>query len=287
MKELDLQEKYIINFLCERPDGLQYKEVKANTVSAQFFIVEDLKSFLSETTLNKDNYRKLLRKNSNEKAVLNEFMDELLSRIKSSMNMAIFINSNKTITFKGLQFYLFYPTGSEFHEDKLFNENIFSVVQELPVSLKSEGTAKFSFRPDLTFFINGIFLGYNELKSNYNNQSARDNGRDKIASDFLQAVQEYMTMVERNDVTQTIRRDFLRIFEKAIHITSTDLNDTFIIRNISNQFDEIKTAVTDGSFDFETSRKKILNDFKPYPVTSHELKHSVSSRFSGHYTISV
>lgn len=271
MKELDLQEKYIINFLCERPDGLQYKEVKANTVSSQFFIVEDLKSFLSETTLNKDNYRKLLRKLGNEKELLNEFMLELISRIKSSMNMAIFINSNKTVTFKGLQFYLFYPTGSEFHEDKLFNENIFSVVQELPVSLKSEGTAKFSFRPDLTFFLNGIFLGYNELKSNYNNQSARDNGRDKIASDYLQAVQEYLTIADNNDISQTIRKDFLRIFEKAIHITSTDLNDTFIIRNISNQFDEIKTAVADGSFDFESSRKRILNDFKPYPVTSHEL----------------
>lgn len=277
MKELDLQEKYIINFLCERPDGLQYKEVKANTVSSQFFIVEDLKEFLSETTLNKDNYRKLLRKHSNEKELLNEFMEELLKRIKSSMNMAIFINSNKTVTFKGHTLYLFYPTGSEFHEDKLFDENIFSVVQDLPVSLKSEGAAKFAFRPDLTFFINGIFLGYNELKSNYNNQNARDNGRKKVSSDYLQAVQEYMTIVERNDLNQTIRRDFLRIFEKAIHITSTDLNDTYIIRNISNQFDDIKTAISDGSFDFETSQKKILSDFKPYPVTSPEL--SKTQRF--------
>lgn len=26
MKELDLQDKYLINFLCERHDGLQYNE---------------------------------------------------------------------------------------------------------------------------------------------------------------------------------------------------------------------------------------------------------------------
>ena len=271
MKELDLQEKYIINFLCERPDGLQYKEVKANTVSSQFFIVEDLKHFLSESTLNKDNYRKLLRKNVNEKELLNEFMEELLKRIKSSMNMAIFINSNKTVSFKGQTFYLFYPTGTEFHEDKLFDENIFSVVQDLPVSLKNEGSAKFSFRPDLTFFINGIFLCYNEFKSNYNNQNARDHGRNKIASDYLESVQEYMSIADNNDVTQTIRKDFLRIFEKAIHITSTDINDTYIIRNISNQFDDIKSTIADGSFDFETARKSILFDFKPYPVTSYEL----------------
>ena len=46
--------------------------------------------------------------------------------------MAIFINGNKTVTFEGVTLYLFYPSGSEFKEDQLFNENIFSVVQELP-----------------------------------------------------------------------------------------------------------------------------------------------------------
>ena len=45
MNELDLQDKYLINFLCERKDGLQYKEAKANTVSPQFFLVEGSKTF--------------------------------------------------------------------------------------------------------------------------------------------------------------------------------------------------------------------------------------------------
>ncbi|MHC5354847.1 hypothetical protein ACYSNX_11880 [Myroides sp. LJL115] len=47
MKELDLQNKYLIHFFCERKDGLQYKEAKANTVSPKFFITEDLKYFIS------------------------------------------------------------------------------------------------------------------------------------------------------------------------------------------------------------------------------------------------
>ena len=102
MNELDLQDKYLIDFLCVRQDGLLYKEVKANTVSRQFFIVGDLKQFLSETSLNKDNYRKLLKDFTSEKELLEAFMDFLNGRIKSSMNMAIFINSNKTVTFKGL-----------------------------------------------------------------------------------------------------------------------------------------------------------------------------------------
>jgi len=51
MNEFDLQDKYLIDFFCQRADGLQYKEVKANTVSRHFFVVEDLKQFLSETSL--------------------------------------------------------------------------------------------------------------------------------------------------------------------------------------------------------------------------------------------
>jgi len=266
MNELDLQDKYLINFLCERQDGLLYKEVKANTVSRQFFIVEDLKQFLSETSLNKDNYRKLLKKFGSEKELLDAFMDELNERIKSSKNMAIFINSNKTVTFEGITLYLFYPTGSEFSEDKLFNENIFSVVQELPYTFKYEGKQLYSFRPDLSFFLNGIYLSYSELKSNYNNQNARTNGRKKIAKDYLSAVQEYLVIADDNDISQSIRKDFLKIFEKAIHLTTTDVNDTYLIRNISNLFDEIKNTVTSDSHDFEDYDKKFFKDFKTYPL---------------------
>jgi type I restriction enzyme R subunit len=270
MNELDLQDKYLINFLCERPDGLQYKEVKANTVSSQFFIVEDLKHFISETKLNKDNYRKLLRKFDSEKELMNALMDELNKRIKESMNMAIFVNNNKSISFEGIKLHLFYPSGSEIHEDKLFDENIFSVVQELPYTFKHQGKQRFSFRPDLSFFLNGIFLGYSELKSNYNNQNARKNGRNKVAKDYLQAVQEYLVIADYNDFSQSIRKDFLKIFEKAIHITSTDINETYIIRNISNQFDEVKSKVSDGSYDFDDYTKKVLKDFKAYPLRNPE-----------------
>lgn len=209
MKELDLQDKYIVSFITEKPDGLKYKEVKANTVSSQFFIAEDLKHFVSETTLNKDNFRKLLRKFPNENELMIKLMDTLNARIKESMNMAIFINNNKSITFEGIKLHLFYPSGSETYEDKLFDENIFSIVQELPYTYKINGNTKFSFRPDLSFFLNGIFLGFSELKSNYNNQNARDNGCKKIAKDYLQAVTNYLEIADGNDISQTIRKDFL------------------------------------------------------------------------------
>ena len=86
MKELDLQDKYLINLFCERPDGLHYKEAKANTVSPNFFVIEDLKHFISETTLNKSNYKKLLKKFDSEKLLLEAFTEFLDEKIKSSMN---------------------------------------------------------------------------------------------------------------------------------------------------------------------------------------------------------
>ncbi|NPD86374.1 type I restriction endonuclease subunit R [Lentimicrobium sp. L6] len=272
MNELELQDKYLINFLCERNDGLKYKEVKANTVSQQFFIVEDLKQFISETPLNKENYKKLLRKFNSEKELMTKFMDFLNQRIKESMNMAIFINNNKTVSFEGFKLHLFYPSGSITHEDKLFDLNIFSVVQELPYTFKFQDKQRFSFRPDLSFFLNGIYLGYSELKSNYNNQNARKNGKNKVAKDYLQAVQEYLEIADNNDVSATIRKDFLKIFEKAIHITSTDINDTFVIRNISTLFDEIKQKVTSGSYDFDDYNKKLIKDFKSYPLRNPKAK---------------
>ena len=139
MKELDLQDKYLMHFFCERPDGLKYKEAKANTVSSSFFINEDLRHFISETTLNKSNYRKLLKKFDSEKMLLEAFTTFLDEKIKSSMNMAIFINTNKSVTFEGVKLHLFYPSGSEMEEDKLFDQNIFSVVQELPYTYKYDG----------------------------------------------------------------------------------------------------------------------------------------------------
>lgn len=272
MQELDLQEKYLMNFLCEHPDGLQYKEAKANTVSPQFFIVEDLKQFLSETTLNKENYRKLLRKFETEKALFDKLIPFLDERVKSSANMALFFNGNKTVTFEGVTLHLFYPSGSEIYEDKLFDENIFSVVQELPYTFRYEGKQRFSFRPDLSFFLNGIYLGYSELKSSYNNQNAKNNGRKKVSKDYLTAVQEYLEIADNNDVSQTIRKNFLKIFEKAIHITTTDINETYIVRNISDLFEYIKIASEKGDYDFADYHKTLMKEFKAYPVLDREAK---------------
>ena len=132
MNELHIQDKFLVPFFTSNVEGLGYREVKANTISNNLFIEEDLLEFLSSTTMNKDNYKKLLKKFSTEKSLIKAFIELLTARIKNYRNMALFINANQSITFEGLKFYIFYVSGSETSEDKLFEQNIFSVVQELP-----------------------------------------------------------------------------------------------------------------------------------------------------------
>jgi len=274
MNELHLQDKYLVPFITDNVNGLGYKEVKANTITTSLFIEEDLKQFLSETTLNKASYEKLLKKyKGNEGKLIKDFIEELRLRIKDARNMALFFNTNKSITFEGLKFYLFYPSESETYQNELFDQNIFSVVQELPYKYEYQGKTLFSFRPDLTFFLNGIFLSYSELKSNFSGQNAGKNGRNKISKDYREAVLEYMQIARFNDISQNLRKDFLKIFEKAIHITTTDLEETYIIRNIVDHYEEIKQFYLEktwGKFE-SVYKQKVFLSCKSYPISNYYL----------------
>jgi len=273
MNELQLQDKFLISFFTDNVVGLGYKEVKANTISNNLIIEDDLKQFLKETELNKANYQTLLKKyGHNEDKLIKEFIEELISRIRDSRNMALFFSINKSITFQGLKFYLFYVSESETYGNELFNQNVFSVVQELPYKYDYENKQVFSFRPDIVIFLNGIFLSYSELKSNFSSQNAGKNGRNKIAKDYRDAVIAYLQIARYNDNSQTIKKDFLKIFEKAIHITTTDLEETYIIRNISDTFEDLKFLYQEGKWsNFDEYKQKVFLNCKPYPLSNDSL----------------
>jgi type I restriction enzyme, R subunit len=269
MNELNLQDKFLLPFFKE---SIGYREVKANTISNSLIIEEDLQEYISETEQNKKPYEVLLKKYDGDKNKLLEDLIELIKeRIGSSRNMALFINSNKTITLQGIKLYLFYTGDSVIHDNDLFEENIFSVVQELPYKYNYEGKLIFSFRPDIALFVNGIYLGYSELKSNYTNQSASKNGRGKVIKDYFEAVKTYHKYFDSNDMLadkekELYRKDFLKVFEKAIHITTTDIGETYVIRNISDYFEEMLATCREGKFDREEIEKRVKASFKPYPL---------------------
>ncbi len=69
MNELHLQDKFLIPFFTNKVDGLAYREVKANIIDENSLIIEsDLCEFLGTSDINKDNYKKLLKKYKNDKA---------------------------------------------------------------------------------------------------------------------------------------------------------------------------------------------------------------------------
>lgn len=269
MNELHLQDKFLIPYFI---DGLGYKEVKANTVTNSLIIEEDLQAFISDTELNKKPYEQLLKKyHGDQQKLLADVIELVQERCCSARNKALFINANKSITLHGIKLHLFYTSDSVIHENGLFEQNIFSVVQELPYKYSIDGKQVFSFRPDIVLFLNGIYLGYSELKSNYTNQNAAKNGRGKVIKDYFEAVKVYHQFVDSNDSLSeneklNYRKDFLKVFEKAIHITTTDIGETYVIRTISDFFDDILATCREGRFDREEFEKKAVGVFKPYPL---------------------
>lgn len=288
MNELHLQDKFLIPFLR---DSLGYREVKANTIANSLIIEEDLEEFISETELNKKPYEALLKKyGGDRKKLLVDLIELIQERSGSSRNMALFLNVNKSVTLEGIKLHLFYTGDSVIHDNALFDQNIFSVVQELPYKYQYEGKQIFSFRPDLCFFVNGIYLGYSELKSNYNSQNAGKNGRGKVIKDYFEAVKAYYEHVDANAMLsekdrEFYRRDFLKVFEKAIHITTTDIKDTYVIRNISDFFDDILETCREEKFDRQEYEKRVTKVFKPYPLLNPyaEKKEKFKELFTAHY----
>ncbi|OQW67135.1 MAG: restriction endonuclease subunit R [Proteobacteria bacterium ST_bin11] len=288
MNELHLQDRFLLPFLR---DSLGYREVKANTVTHSLIIEEDLEAFIAETELNQKPYEALLKKYSgNRRALLDDLIELIQERCGSSRNKALFLNANKSIALQGIKLHLFYTADSVIHDNALFEQNIFSVVQELPYKYRYQDQLIYAFRPDLSFFVNGIYLGYSELKSNYTNQSAQKNGRGKVIKDYFEAVKAYYTHVDANALLsekdkEAVRRDFLKVFEKAIHITTTDIKDTYVIRNIADFFDEILETCRQGKFDREECEKRVMKVFKPYPLLNPDAdkKDKFKELFTCHY----
>lgn len=271
MTELELQSEYVMDFFCRRADGLEFREVKNNAVSPDLFIPANLYEFLKENS--RKAWSNLLKKseyNGDEQKLLRAVMDTIREKIEASANVAIFLNKNRTITFEGETLQLIYVSGTELRGDEDFNKNIFAAVEEMTYSFHHEGKRIFAFRPDISFFVNGIFLGYAELKSNFTNQTAKTNGRNKVITDYLEAVWEYTKIAKGNDVSQTLRRSMLRPFEKSVHIVTTDITDTYILRNPGQFFDEAKRGFQDNAITISSFRPTIEKVFKPLPTKKTE-----------------
>lgn len=269
MIEKNIQSNYLMDFLCRRQDGLGYREVKCTTVNSDLFIPSDLLEFVKENSPRQ--WRNLVKKNNgDEQLVLNLLMNEIKDSLEKATNVAVFLNRNRSITFQGESIQLIYVSGSELRGDEDFKKNIFSASEEVSYTFKIGEHKYFSIRPDVSFFVNGIFLGYLELKSPFNGQSAAKEGRGKVVTDYMEAVQQYALLAGQNDESQSLRREMLRIFENSIHLVATDINETYVLRNVGIFCDDLRKGFSDRSISMTDKKEEMEKVFKIYPVRDPE-----------------
>lgn len=269
MDETKIQNQYVVKFFCrsEKEGGLGYRETAKNIVSKDLFIPSVLAEFVQSA--DPAMWNRLLQKyNGDEMKLQAELKNAVKERLLEKQNVAIAINKNKTITFKGETVPLYFVSGTELKGDEDFEKNIFSVVEESTHTIKcGENNKLYTVRPDLTFFLNGIYIGYLELKITSNNQSAQKEGRGKIIKDYLSTVQNFANCEKTIPSVSTEKKKVMSIFEKAIHLVTSDINETYVLRGVSSFYDSIHQELSqDIPAQFESLAPDILKQFKEYPV---------------------
>lgn len=270
MDERKIQKDYVMNYLCRREDegGLGYRYVAPNVVDNGMFIPSVLAEFISNSQ--PAEWRRLLRKFGNdERALLDALVETIREKVIDKQNVAIFFNTFKTITFKDEQLTLFYVPGTELRGDEDFKKNIFCAVEEATHKQKYNGNVMVSVRPDVTFYLNGIFLGYMELKCVSMGQNARDHGRGKVAKDYLAAVRAIVDVEQTDCKVVKEKKSLLAIYEKAIHITASDINETYVMRNMTQMYDMAHGEfISRPSTTIDRLVPDVWKVFKQYPVSS-------------------
>ena len=276
MDEGQLQRKYVMEFFCRKEEegGLGYQNVPSSQVNPDLFIPSDMEAFLRNSDEAMWN-RMVSHYKGNKEAMLADLRKVIKAKLLASKNVATFLNGNKTIGFAGESVPLFYPSGSVLVGDEEFNKNIFSAVQECTHVFYYESGRINSIRPDISFFLNGIFIGYLELKTVLKGQTAKEHGRRKIAKDYLSTIKGIAERRKSGPVVynEKVRSELMAIYEKAIHLTTSDINETYVIRGISNFFDNaMQDFMQETPHTIDEMWDDIFKVFKIYPITSPLLK---------------
>lgn len=261
--EADFQDGRILKFFTQH---LKWEEgAKEEIDRGRWIVPTDLQYFLqSGNTTNAKSFAALIRDYSSPTDLVEDFMDSaLIPKLTSSVNASIVLREK--ISFKGQPFTLFNEpniVGSGSDAAELFDKNVFKVIQEATFEKKYLSIQRdIKRRPDLTFFINGIYFSYSELKLSTQGQSASGQGREKIAHNFVEAITasiEAVLVEEGYDVSNmpawsqistTAYNKMLQgvsLFAKATHITTADDSRLYIINDITKFVPEIYDAMKSG-----------------------------------------
>lgn len=278
--EANFQSGRILGFFT---DKLQWKEgISDNIDKTRWIIPSDVEWFLKHgNNANGKAFKNLIKDYDSDTQLINDFIDTaLLPKLTTHINSASVLREQ--ISFKGQVFTLFNEpnvVGSSMDADELFDKNSFTVVQEATFEKKYMGR-KFNRRPDLIFFINGIYFSYSELKLSTQGQSASNQGREKIANNFIEAitmsidhvlVSEGHNLLNRPSWTEIKSQapvyhrilQEVSLFAKAVHITTIDDSQIYIISNIVDFIPEIYDALRSS---LTSDATRLLKDIIPEKI---------------------
>lgn len=296
MNETQIESNSLVKYFTDDISGLGYKEVSKSLVSKSLFIKSDIMDFL-KSPLNIKNFNQVLKDDfANDE---NKFYQEYISKIEeelsslATLNVATFLN--KEMIFNGKSFFVFYKPNLSNPKKSQAHHNIHSIVSQYTHCYKDENDENingFTFRPDLVFFVNGIYIGYLELKFNSNGQSAEDEGVSQIIDKYKSSYEIYEQEVLKLDTSainskskitnqkKRFKKSFLKIFHSPIHLVAFDSHSLYMIRNIDPIENIINKPETDLAYGLSEFYNQARKEFKEYPNEAKDWKKLIWSIYS-------
>jgi type I restriction enzyme R subunit len=265
-KESDFQNGLFIPYLsAPPPDGLDWILGKPTDIDlARWIVPLDVLNFLRQgCPLNAAAFAKAAQGYGSDTDFLHAFLLEaLLPKIEAKANAAFVLR--ESIAFAGQSFVLWNEApraGADSGAADLFKKNYLRAIPEAPFERAFPHSQKrIHRRPDVVFFVNGLYLAYAELKTAQTGQTAAGHGRKKIAHDCIEAGiaalhearERYAVQggqwpgFRHRDLREKERQEIRQsicLYEKATHISCVDMGAMMILPDIEWLLPEIDDAI--------------------------------------------
>jgi len=285
-KESDFQNGVFIPYLTSpQPGGLDWILGKPVDIDATRWIVPgDLLHFLRQgCPLNAAAFARTVKGYDSGAAFLQAFLTEaLLPKIAAKANAAFVLR--ESLSFAGQSFVLWNEApraGADARAADLFRKNFLRVIPEATFERQfPHSNKRIRRRPDLVFFVNGLYLAYSELKTAQTGQTAAGHGRKKIAHDCVEAGIAVLREARaryaaeggrwpgfrHRDLSEKVRweiRQSICLYEKATHISTVDMGAMMVLPDSEWLLPEIDDAIEadDTQALVETLPGKVVDAF--------------------------
>ncbi len=265
-KENDFQHGVFLPFFtAPEPAGLNWMEGKPTDIDRDKWIVPaDLLEFLKNgCPQNAAAFKQASKPFDSDVEFLNELWASVLAqKLRDSANAAVVLRDN--LVFQGQTFVLWNEApraGADKSAQALFETNRLRVIAEATFERHFPLTNKrIKRRPDVVFFVNGLYFAYAELKTAQTGQTAASNGRKKIAHNCIEAAICALNEARERYAAQggvwpgfrsrnlqeaerhRIRQDIC-LYERATHISSIDMGNLMIVSDTDWLLGEVDDAL--------------------------------------------